>query len=230
MLGLQNEGTTILVVSHNLDSIRRVCSRVLVLNRGTPYFEGTADEGISHYHDLLRVNWDEGTQGIDETAIGGDPEAPIEITDIELLDANSSRTANFESGSAMTVRLHFRARRTVKNPIAGFWLSNKANILVYRSGSTAYESGVFDEGAHGQFDIRMNLHLVAGTYTIGSWMGWGERQIEHVRAPAQAFYVSSIYRRGVANLGAEYAARRVDAGPPRTSTDSPAAASDPRGL
>jgi len=230
MLSLQKEGTTILVVSHNLDSIRRVCSRVLVMDKGTPYFEGSADEAISRYHDLLRVSWDEVSQGVDEAPVGDDPDAPVEILGVELLNEDGVVSANFESQTSMTVRLRFRARQTVRNPIVGFWLSNKANILVYRSGSTGYESGVFEAGSHGQFDIKLQLHLVGGTYTLGGWLGWGEQKIEHVRAPAQAFYVSSIYRRGVANLGAEYSARQVDADDSVAPTDSPAAASDPRAL
>ena len=84
----------------------------------------------------------------------------------------------------MTIRLHFRMRETVRNPIAGFWLTNQANILVYRSGSVGFESGVYEAGSTGRFDIKIGLHLVAGTYTIGSWIGWGEQQIESVRAPA----------------------------------------------
>ena len=79
MLALRDEGTTILVVSHNLDSISRVCSRVLVMNRGEPYFEGPADEGISAYHDLIRVSWDEVAQGVDESPVGDRPDAPVEI-------------------------------------------------------------------------------------------------------------------------------------------------------
>jgi lipopolysaccharide transport system ATP-binding protein len=229
MVALQEAGTTILVVSHNLDSIRRLCSRVLVLNRGTPYFEGPADDGISAYHELIRVSWDEVAQGVDDTPVGDRPDAPVEIVGVELLDASGNPSAHFESRTQMTVRLHFRARETVTNPIAGFWLSNQANILVYRSGSVGYESGVFEAESVGRFDITFDLPLAAGTFTLGSWIGWGEGHIESVRAPAQAFYVASVHRRGVADLGAEYSVEHVE--PDQSApTDSPAAASDPRAL
>ncbi|MGH2759171.1 MAG: ABC transporter ATP-binding protein [Actinomycetota bacterium] len=230
MLELQSLGTTILVVSHNLDSIRRVCSRVLVMNKGVPYFEGPADEGINTYHELLRVSWDEVARNVDDEGVIGDqPDAPIEILGIELLNEEGKASATFKSKTMMTIRLHFRVRKAVTHPIAGFWLSNQANILVYRGGSVGLESGDFEAGEQGQFDIRMGLHLANGTYTLGCWMGWGETNIEHVRAPAQAFYVSSTHRRGVCDLGAEYEARRVDPAA-STPTDSPAAASDPRAL
>lgn len=229
MLALQNAGTTILVVSHNLDSIRRLCSRVLVLNKGEPFFEGSADGGISAYHDLIRVSWNEVAQGVEDPNVGDKRDAPIEITGVELLDEDGNPSAKFESRSMLTVRLHFRARSTVRNPIAGFWLSNQANILVYRSGSAGYDSGVFEAGSAGRFDIKFDLHLVAGTFTLGSWIGWGEGQIESVTAPAQAFYVASDHRRGVADLGAEYSVERVESDEV-APTDSPAAAADPRAL
>lgn len=42
-------GTTIVVVSHNLSSIRRLCSRVLVLEKGKIIFQGHPEEAIKKY-------------------------------------------------------------------------------------------------------------------------------------------------------------------------------------
>ena len=42
---------TILYVSHNMNTIRQLCNRVLVLKRGIVYYDGTVEEGIATYLD-----------------------------------------------------------------------------------------------------------------------------------------------------------------------------------
>lgn len=231
MLELQKAGTTILVVSHNLDLVRRVCSRLLVLNKGLPYFEGAVEEGIGRYHGLLRVNWEDVAQsaGTDEV-VGEVQDAPVEIVGIDLLNAAGVSTLNFESGKKMTVRLHVRVKRPVTDLISGLWLANQANVLIYRSASIGQPTGRFEPGTEAYFDVELGLHLVAGTYTIASWVGWDDDGIQNVRAPAKLFYVSSVYRRGIANLGATYTVTRLDEREGTDPTDSPTVASDPRAL
>lgn len=50
MRGLaQKEGKTILYVSHNMSTIKRLCNRTIVLNRGKLLFDGKSDEAIEVY-------------------------------------------------------------------------------------------------------------------------------------------------------------------------------------
>lgn len=43
------EGRTILYVSHNMNTIRSLCDRVIVLSHGKIIYDGTVEEGISYY-------------------------------------------------------------------------------------------------------------------------------------------------------------------------------------
>lgn len=45
----KKEGRTILYVSHNMNTIRQLCDRCLVLSQGKVVFEGNVEESISHY-------------------------------------------------------------------------------------------------------------------------------------------------------------------------------------
>lgn len=45
----KEEGKTILYVSHNMNTIRQLCDRVVVLNRGKIIFNGDVEEGIGIY-------------------------------------------------------------------------------------------------------------------------------------------------------------------------------------
>lgn len=43
------EGRTVLYVSHNMDTIRRLCSRCIVLDEGRVIFDGDVEEGVAAY-------------------------------------------------------------------------------------------------------------------------------------------------------------------------------------
>lgn len=58
----ENEGRTILYVSHNMNTIRQLCNRCVVLDRGRIVFEGDVEEAISIYmnserNDCLSMNF-----------------------------------------------------------------------------------------------------------------------------------------------------------------------------
>ena len=44
-----SEGRTILYVSHNMNTIRQLCDRCILLNKGKIAFDGNPDDGIEHY-------------------------------------------------------------------------------------------------------------------------------------------------------------------------------------
>ncbi|MCU1484471.1 MAG: rfbB [Actinomycetia bacterium] len=50
---LQRAGTTIVVVTHNLGMLRRLCDRAIVLDRGRMVFEGDVDHAVGAYHERL---------------------------------------------------------------------------------------------------------------------------------------------------------------------------------
>lgn len=45
----ESEGRTILYVSHNMNTIRQLCNRVIVLSHGKVMYEGDVEEGIRNY-------------------------------------------------------------------------------------------------------------------------------------------------------------------------------------
>ena len=48
----QGEGRTVLFVSHNMESVRNLCTRGLLLEHGTSIFDGSVDDTVGHYLSL----------------------------------------------------------------------------------------------------------------------------------------------------------------------------------
>tara|TARA_R110002051_G_scaffold57789_2_gene106767 strand:- start:8997 stop:10286 length:1290 start_codon:yes stop_codon:yes gene_type:complete len=58
MQDISNEGgRTVLFVSHNMASIKNLCTKLIVLENGRVDFEGPTDEGISHYLTQNKLNF-----------------------------------------------------------------------------------------------------------------------------------------------------------------------------
>jgi len=72
MREIRDSGTTLFYVSHATESVRKMCDRVLVLEKGKLAFDGPADEGISY------LNYDDDTsddpelESMDDEAMGAD--------------------------------------------------------------------------------------------------------------------------------------------------------------
>ena len=47
---IRDEGRTLLYVSHAAASVRKMCERVLVLEKGVLGFDGPVDEGVRYLH------------------------------------------------------------------------------------------------------------------------------------------------------------------------------------
>lgn len=53
----KEEGRTILYVSHNMNTIRQLCNRCVVLNKGSVIFDGDVEKAIDHYMGALQVSY-----------------------------------------------------------------------------------------------------------------------------------------------------------------------------
>jgi len=158
--GLQQADATILFVSHNMFSIKTMCSRVIYLKHGQIQFDGPTDEGIKHYEEdcsLSTLSWTESK-----------PEDwPIRITDFALFDEDDQAKKVFEYGERMRLRLCYQARQLVENPnfIVAFIRSDGVACCNF---STEVD-GVIIERVDGDGMIELMippLKLVAELYTI----------------------------------------------------------------
>ncbi len=82
-------GEAVLFVSHDMEAIRRCCSRVLWIDKGRVHMSGPTDEVVSAYiRDLLAGR-------LVETDPEGD-NGPCTLIDLRLLDAERSQTGAFQ--------------------------------------------------------------------------------------------------------------------------------------
>jgi ABC-2 type transport system ATP-binding protein len=74
MQEIRDSGTTLFYVSHAAGSVRKMCDRVLVLEKGRLNFDGDVNEGIKflHYDDDTEENALESTEDEMDEEMGAD--------------------------------------------------------------------------------------------------------------------------------------------------------------
>lgn len=157
---LQQSNTTILFVSHNMFSIKTMCSRVIYLRRGQIQFDGPTDEGISLYEKdccLSTLSWTDNKPD----------KWPIFITDFVLFNESGQTKRVFEYGERMKLCLRYQARQQVESPnfIIAFIRSDGVACCNY---STEVD-GILADQVSGEGIIELltpPLKLVAEVYTI----------------------------------------------------------------
>jgi len=115
----QNEGRTILLVTHDADQVRRLCSRTIVLNRGEMVFDGPTAEGLKVFRDHLHADENSPTKSTHEN---------IEITSV----TTPSGSFDVRSGEGM----HFDVAITSANAYAGHFvmeIHSRRGELISRS-------------------------------------------------------------------------------------------------
>ncbi len=125
---LKEVGTTVVFVSHSLETVRSLCPRILWIEKGHVLADGPADQLLDEYlasHHPLRVEVSKDDLIVPSRPVTGE----LELTMLRLLNAEGVEQDRFVTGEAMTIEVHYAAGQTLEEPIFG--------LLIYRNNGDA---------------------------------------------------------------------------------------------
>jgi ABC-2 type transport system ATP-binding protein len=161
---LKAEGTTIVIVSHALGSVRSLCDIVGWLEGGELKEVGPADQVIDSYLDTVHVGRaDEGGRG----SRWGSGEARLER--IELIDASGVPKTTVHTGEAVTFRLHYTTNRPVEGPVFALALHTLDGVVITKPSTR--QSGALPQQIDGAgvVDLAVDrLLILPGTYDVSA--------------------------------------------------------------
>ena len=109
----EEEGRTILYVSHNMNTVLQLCNRVIVLEKGNIIYDGNVENGIKKY--LLKEKESLSTYyNFDKFRRPSFLTKTSLIESIELLDIKEPL---FEKGKSINFELRYKCFKTTKNTI-----------------------------------------------------------------------------------------------------------------
>lgn len=107
----KGEGRTVLFVSHNMASVRALCSRGLILENGKVFFDGNIDEVIEMY--LKKEN--ENISSVGKYVANEDDGGEFTLNTVELINSKDKVTSMFLSEENITVKINYTLNQACKN-------------------------------------------------------------------------------------------------------------------
>ena len=158
----KQEGRTVLYVSHNMNTIRQLCDRCIVLDKGKVIFEGDVEKAINVYmYDEAR---NLGTDiDLSENRMPHLPKKALgKITRLTLLDKQS---AVYEVGEHIKTRMTIRANKELKDISLRVEIRSLSGISVGITMINDFAS--IPEGESKTFSFDINYQgLVTGEYAV----------------------------------------------------------------
>ncbi|MHB8093440.1 MAG: ABC transporter ATP-binding protein [Candidatus Aminicenantales bacterium] len=135
ILEFRERGATIVLVTHDLDFVSRICDRTLVLSNGRASFLGPTAGAIAHYLELIKKKEgiEEGTApsprlGADSKRWGNEE---VELREVQFVDHKGAPTKFFQTGDYFEARIIYHSRLQGETPIFGVALSTIHGLLIY---------------------------------------------------------------------------------------------------
>jgi ABC-type polysaccharide/polyol phosphate transport system ATPase subunit len=160
---LRERGTTIVIVSHALESIRNFCDSAALLAHGRLHAVGPAAQVIDEYLDGVHIDRTDDGDG----SRWGSGEARIDR--IELLGADGQPTREVRTGDRVTFRVHYNAREPIERPVFGLGVHRVDGVHI--TGPNTRDADLVPEkiDGPGHVDLHVDrLLLLPGTYDMSA--------------------------------------------------------------
>lgn len=186
MAEFQQAGKTIVVVSHDLETVKKICSRVMLLGEGRVIELGEPEAVVEEYKrlglqqqdDVFRREW--GTRA-------------AEITDVQILDEAGAATERFRSGETMRVRIRFDAHEPIADPVFGFSVADYQGKLCYGSNTEIGGTDIGPIEGPGTVELTVEpLNLMRGKFFLSLALHSRDHETQYHRLDyAYVFWVVS---------------------------------------
>src|SRR5690349_20584749 len=125
----KNEGRTVLFVSHNMQAITNLCSRAILLHKGTVVQDSITQDAVRHYL-MLHASKDGAIYWDDDSALG---DSSVKLKAIKILDQDNNIRNLFFSKSKIRIQFDFDILEMDKDLLIGFDITNEDGMIIFRS-------------------------------------------------------------------------------------------------
>ena len=207
---LRRQDAVIVVASHDLALLERLCDVVIALEDGRIVEQGDPGLVLANHRrrmvELIRA----GRRAAEIAPSARHGDGRVEIAGLEILDEGGAPTATVRSGETITVRVKLRFRALVENPVAGILIRSRIGVSVYGTNTELerVEIGPRRDEETAEVDFTFPCRLCPQEYTLtaashdpdGAPHDWLEEALLFS-------VVDDRYTAGVANLKAEVRVR-----------------------
>ena len=176
----KESGGSILFVSHDLNAVKMLCDRALVLEGGRIAFDGDADTAVNHYNRILaRQAEEEEEEGRHlERQQGAYCTNEVEVIEGSVA-GRESHSATLTSGEQLDIDLTLKAHQQVDDITLGIMVRDRFGQDIF--GANSYQLGqtiAMQEGSEQRVRLTLNADIAPGKYTITIGLHSREHHLE----------------------------------------------------
>jgi lipopolysaccharide transport system ATP-binding protein len=179
----REQGTALLIVSHDRSAVQQLCDRALLLDGGRLVKDGAATEVLDYYNALVaerensRIEVTRGDDGRART-VSGTGEAEVEA--LSLCGADGAPLEFVAVGAPVELRVRVRVNAPVPRLVLGYMLRDRLGQAIYGTNThhTGQAIGPLAAGAHVDYAIRFPMNLGAGTYSVSTALVSNDAHLE----------------------------------------------------
>lgn len=167
----RNQGTTLLIVSHDRTAIQSICDRAILLDGGLLAKEGSPEEVMDFYNALIAERENSTVEqratqdGRVQTTSGT---GAATVTDIALLDENDEALEVVNVGVPVTLRVRVRANSPIPRLVLGYMIKDRLGQPIYGTNTHHTDMPLADmrAGDSVEYRFRFPANLGPGSYSV----------------------------------------------------------------
>ena len=180
----REEGTSLLIVSHDRAAVQQLCDRAILLDQGRLIRDGGVEEVMDYYNAIIAMRENQTVtvtrleDGRAQT-VSGSGEATVEA--ISLHDADGAPVEFVNVGQPVEMRVRARVHAAVPRLVFGYMIRDRLGQAVYGTNTHHTDQALVDvaAGATVDFSLRFTMSLGAGTYSVSTALVSSETHLEN---------------------------------------------------
>jgi ABC-2 type transport system ATP-binding protein len=148
----QQQGRTIVLVSHSLGQVQELCDSAVVLHHGEVKFQGSARHAVKNFREIL-----EGRRVAEAEAANPDEDAtPGTVDKVEIASPGRAPGEELRPGDDLVIRMTLSHTTPLEEWNSGFKIENQHGHLVY--GTDSRKIGLVHSPLHGTTTVEYRLN------------------------------------------------------------------------
>lgn len=185
----QSHGTTTIVVSHDLNLLSTLCTRIILLDKGKLIFDGNPNEAIYKYMQIIANQYElQNTKNslIDE----------FEFWEWWIEKNNLKNPQLFFVGEVLELKIRFCLKKPIPQLTIGFHLDDSRGVRVF--GTNTYHLGLLmntlEINKIYEICFQIPLNIGSGKYSMGISLHQGEAHSQHCYFWGESMYSFEVER------------------------------------
>lgn len=170
---LLTSGTTIVLVSHQLDMIQSLCKRVILLQNGEVLKDGPTEQVIPHYQNIIykkREGELRNKMKVMDDRVKLDTRSLVDIKEVELKE-------NFGYGEPINIVLRYIAREKIENPIFSIDVVRADGVHCYSSRTDRLGIKIDVIAGNGEVAVDLGKNMLAPGIYMVKFSVWDKEMI-----------------------------------------------------